>query len=260
VPVSQKVSHVGKLKKGFETAGNPNAIGIEHSGKPLSLSLPTDASDTTTLTGNRTTIKAFAMAPGLKARILGMTDKELFALARANYDKKAGKWFLYGDLNAKQKRSSYLLGTRLMTDFKLDESDFLAHETVSWKTVGEGENIKEFLSARLAYTGLVSELAATIKADPKLAADTSLAALVTREQETVAALAKDATETENKELAAEKAAKKAGPATAREERRVQFYDKFWARSTQLTELVSFVKTSGASNPAELKKKIAAWTQ
>lgn len=259
VPVNQKVSHVGKTKAGFETAGNPNAIGIEHSGKPLALDLPSSATDTTTLTANRTAIKAFAIAPSLKARITAMTDKELFALGRANFDKKAGKWFVYGDLNARQKRSSYLLNTRLMADFKLDENDLLAHETASWKTVGEGENIKEFLTARAAYPGLVKTLSSLIKGDAKLSADAALGAVLAGEQETVDALAKDATESENKDVAAEKAGT-AGKATARENLRVRFYQQFWTRITQLTALVTFLKNSGSGEPAALKKKTSAWVK
>src|SRR3954453_5714125 len=260
VPVNQKVSHVGKTKPGFETAGNANAIGIEHAGKPLQLDLPSSATDAVTLTANRAAISSFAMAPSLKARVTGMTDKELYALARANGDAKAGKWFIYGDLNAKQKRSSYLLATRLMSDFNLDEGDFLPHETASWKTIGEGEKIKEFLTARVAYRELVKKLSDTISADPKLTADAALGTLLTKEQDLVAALAKDATESENKDLAAEKAAKKPGAASAREDARTKFYEKFWVRAAQLADLLAFLKASGSSKPADLAKKIAAWKQ
>jgi hypothetical protein len=258
VPVDKKVSHVGKTKPGFETASNPHAIGVEHAGKPLELDVPANATDTATLTTNRADIKAFTMSPQLKARILAMTDKQLYALARANTDPNKDKWYVYGDLSAKQKRSSYLLDTQLMTEFGLSEGDFLAHETVSWKTIGEGENIKEFLTARLAYPGLVNQLDIAMKGDPALAGNSALVAILSAENSTVDALAKDATETENATLAAEKTAGKPGVASKREALRVSYYQKFWTRQTQLKDLVTFLQSAGSSKPKELAKKLGGW--
>ncbi len=60
----------------------------------------------------------------------------------------------------------------------------------------------------------------------------------------MAALDKDATEP--------------GAASAREDLRVKFYDKFWDRNAQLKDLLSFLTAGGASKATDLAKKIAAW--
>lgn len=256
VPVDKKVSHVGKTKTGFDTASNSHAIGIEHVGAPTSLDVPKDDKDTATLKANRDAIKAMALSPGLKARVLGLTDKELVRLAKDNKD--GNKWFIYGDIGAKQKRSSFLLTEKLKSDFGLATTDLLPHETVSWKTVGEGENIQEFLVARNDYPGLVTQLETTMNGNATLKADAGLIKILSDEKATVDALSKDATAAENTAMAAEKAAAKPGVASAREDLRVKFYDKFWDRHTQLKELVAFLKASGATKPADLAKMIAAW--
>ncbi len=259
VPVDKNVSHVGKTKPGFATASNSHAIGIEHTGAPTELDVPKDAKDTTTLATIRADIKAMSISPDLKARVLALTDAQLTRLAKDNRpDAKATKWSFYGDINAKQKRSSFLLTDRLKTDFGLANADLLPHETVSWKTIGEGENIQEFLTAATAYPGLVTQLGTTINGDAKLKGDASLIKILDAEKATVGALAKDATAAENTALAAEKTAGKPADASAREDLRVKFYDKFWQRVTQLKELLSFLKASGSSKPADLAKKIAAW--
>jgi LysM repeat protein len=259
VPVDKKVSHVGKTKPGFDTASNSHAVGIEHTGAPTELDVPKDAKDTTTLATIRADIKAMSISPDLKARVLALTDAQLTRLAKDNRpDAKATKWSFYGDINPKQKRSSFLLTNRLKTDFGLANADLLPHETVSWKTIGEGENIQEFLTAATAYPGLVTQLETTINGDAKLKSDASLIKILDAEKATVGALAKDATAAENTALAAEKTAGKPADASAREDLRVKFYDKFWPRVTQLKELLTFLKANGSSKPADLAKKIAAW--
>ncbi|MEA2561994.1 MAG: hypothetical protein QOH06_3498 [Acidobacteriota bacterium] len=259
VPVNREVSHVGKQKPGFATASSAHAVGIEHVGTASELDVPSSTKDATTLAANRTAITAMSLTPELKARVLALSDKALFQLARDNrLDGDPTKWQIYGDINAAQKRSSFLLANQLMTDFGLAEADLLPHETASWKTIGEGENIKEVLSARIAYPGLVTQLEAAINGDATLKSNADLVKILDAEKATVAALALDATESENKDLAAETAAKKPGVASAREDLRVKFYDKLWDRHAQIKDLVSFLKTSGSANPTELAKKIAAW--
>ncbi|HET9227500.1 MAG TPA: LysM peptidoglycan-binding domain-containing protein, partial [Thermoanaerobaculia bacterium] len=259
VPVNQKVSHVGATKAGFATASNSHAVGIEHVGAAAELDVPKDSKDTTTLTAIRTEIKAMDLTPELKARVLGLNDRELTQLAKDNRPTPSSKkWLIYGDINAKQKRSSFLLTEELKTHFGLAAADLLAHETVASKTIGEGENIKEFLTARVAYPGLVTQLESAINGDPKLKANADLVKILNAEKSAVDALSKDATAAENTALAAEKTAKKPGVASAREDVRVKFYDKFWDRHTQLKELVDFLKASGSSKAADLAKKVAAW--
>lgn len=146
----------------------------------------------------------------------------------------------------------------MTADFGLADADLLAHETVSWKTIGEGENIKEFLTARTAYPDLVTQLETAIAGDAALKSNAGLVKILDAEKATMAALASDATESENTDLAAEKAAGKPGAASEREDLRVKFYDKFWDRHAQLKDLVSFLKGGGSSKPADLAAKIAAW--
>lgn len=260
VPVDKKVSHVGKTKPGYDTSSNSHAIGIEHSGAEEALDLPSSSKDTATIAANRAAIKAMELSPNLKARLIAMKDAELYQVARDNRDPdtKVKKWYLYGDINAAQKRSSFVLASKLMADFGLAEKDLLPHETVSWKTIGEGENIKEYLAARSAYPGLVISLRKLVSGDAKLAADATLSKIVADEETTVVALAVDATAAETTALATEKSGGKGGVATAREALRTAFYKKFWARHTQLVDLVKFLGASGSSKPAELAKKLSAW--
>lgn len=247
VPANKVVSHVKLL--------NSQSVGIEHVGMPTSLPVPSDSKDATTLTSIRSTVTGMTITPQLKARVLGMNDVALARFARDSWDRSVVPWFLYGDINAAQKRASFLLVQKLETHFALTVADVFAHEALVAKSPGEGENIKEYLTARGTYPGLVTKLETLVAADATLRADPALTVIVANERATVDALRIDAT-------AAENAAVTSGTdaaATKRQSRRDAFYTSFWARHTQLADLVTFLTASGSSKPTALAAKITAWT-
>lgn len=246
VPANKVVSHVALL--------NSQSIGIEHVGMPTSLPVPTDSKDATTLATIRSTVTGMAITPQLKARVLGMTDAVLARFARDSWDRRVVPWFLYGDINAAQKRASFLLVQKLETHFALTDANVFAHEALAPKSPGEGENIKEYLTARSAYPGLVAKLERLVGADATLRADPALTVIVANERATVDALRIDATASENAAVTSGTDA----AATKRQSRRDAFYASFWTRYTQLDELVTFVSASGSSKPTTLAAKITAW--
>lgn len=247
VAIDRRVSHVGRTRDGFEDSSNAHAVGIEVAGVPRQLDVPANAKDAETLEKNRASIARMDIAPLFRRRLLDLSDRELFQIARDNRDGE--KWFLYGDIEPPQRRPCVVLAAALMQHFGLKEKDLLAHETVSFKSPGEGENIKEFLTARFAYPGLVGKLEALA------AGNAALAALAAEEKDLVAALDADAT-------AAENAALQAGNAAAKERQdlRSAFYEKFWKRSAQLADLVELLSGAGAGQTAGIAKKVAAWVR
>lgn len=251
VAIDRKVSHVGRTREGFGDSGNANAVGIEVAGTPLALEAPAGAKDTATLEKNRASIVRMDIAPLFRRRLLDLSDRDFYQMARDNRDDK-GKWYLYGDLDVPQRRPCVVLAAALLKYFGLKEKDLLAHETVSFKSPGEGENIKEFLTARFAYPGLVAKLGSLAQGDAALRANASLQAIAGEEKVLADALTRDATAAENAALAA-------GAATAREAARSAFYAKFWKRSAQLADLVAFL-SGGGGQPAELAKKLASWVR
>lgn len=253
VPIDRQVSHVGQPRQGFENSGNSHAVGIEHAGGPIWLDVPANAADTETLRRIRLAFAAMNIAPRLQARLLALSNAELAALARSHMDKKKQKWPVYGDLAPERRRNSFLLAAALLEHFGLTRKDLLAHETVSIKSVGEGENIAEFLEARFVYPGQVARLDAVVQGDAALRGNAALAALVRGEQDQVAALVPDGTEKENGLLMAGNA-----DAAARLESRTMFYEKFWRRAAQLADLVEFL--SGAADAAGIATRVAAWVR
>ncbi|MCW5801208.1 MAG: LysM peptidoglycan-binding domain-containing protein [Deltaproteobacteria bacterium] len=259
VPLNVRAFHVTPDKAGYTAYSNSYAVGIEHSGAPLKLEVPWPRSATRAadLAAIRSTIQATALSPRLKGRLLGLGDSQLTQLAKDNRDepvKEPDDWQLYHDINGPQKRASFLLVHKLMTELGVDDAHVYAHETVQRKTVGEGENIREFLTARAAYPGLVTRLEALAAADATLSKDATLTAIITTEKALVDALRLDGTAAENTAVASGTDA----VATARERRRSHFYDDFWFHYTQLDELVDLLKTSGSTNPMLLAAKLTAW--
>jgi murein DD-endopeptidase MepM/ murein hydrolase activator NlpD len=234
VPIDRKVSHVGRTRPGFENSNNSHAIGIEHAGAPFAMPVPSGAGDQETLEKNRASIARMDIAPLFRRRILDLSDRELFQLARDNRDGQ--RWFLYGDLDAPQRRSSFLLASKLLEHFGLGEADLLSHETVSFKSVGEGENIKEYLAARMSYPQRVARLETLAQGAPDLRANADLQKIAAGEKATVESLA--------------------GAGGALE---TAFYDQFWKRGSQLDDLISFLG-AGPADPVKLAKKIAAWVK
>ncbi|MBX3161328.1 MAG: N-acetylmuramoyl-L-alanine amidase [Deltaproteobacteria bacterium] len=245
VPVSKVVSHA--------TGHNSTSIGIEHVGMPAALAIPSSTADTTTLTTLRTRIAAMTMSPRLHARIAAMTDAQLVRFAKDSREPGMTKWYLYGDLNGRQKRASYLLVEKLQAHFSIARANVYAHEALVAKSPGEGENIIEYLTARSAYPASVARLAELVARDPALAADAVLAKIVGAETATVAALKLDGTAAETAAVASKDAA-----ATLRESVRGAFYARFWLRSTQLDALVTLLGTAGSSTSPGLATATRTW--
>ncbi len=147
-----------------------------------------------------------------------------------------------------------MLVQKLETHFALTDANVFAHEVLAPKSPGEGENIKEYLTARSAYPGLVAKLERLVAADATLRADPALTVIVANERATVDALRIDATASENAAVTSGTDA----AATKRQARRDAFYTSFWVRFTQLDELVTFVSASGSTKPAILAAKLTAW--
>lgn len=238
VAIDRRVSHVGRTREGFGDSGNANTVGIEVAGAPLALEVPASAKDAAGIAKNRASIVRMDIAPLFRRRLMDLSDRDLYQIARDNRDDK-GKWYLYGDLDEAQRRPTFLLAAALLGYFGLKEKNLLAHETVSFKSPGEGENIKEFLTARFAYPGLAAKLGNLVQGDAALRANAGLQAIAGEEKTLVEALARDAGGAAGAVVAA-------------------FYDKFWKRSAQLADLVAGL--GGNAPAADLAKKIAAWVR
>lgn len=155
---------------------NANSIGIEHVGMPHAITPPIlkpkdkgfEMSDV------RTQIKALNLSPKLKARILSNTDTALYTLLKAN------GWNIYEDITGAQKRATLRLIVHLMRKYNLrdakgnmDLSKIKAHEEADKKTIGEGENITEFIQTMKEMIELVKQLNMGIVAREKAGEDVS---------------------------------------------------------------------------------------
>lgn len=192
------------------------------------------------------------LPPEFKERLLGYDDKTLSGISKANDNT------IYEDITGAQKRSVWNLTQNLAADHNLDITSlsshgkgdtnpnsytkatlphFSAHEHINPKSIGEAEPIIEFMRARQQYPSLVADAEAklhTLQAQGGSPEEIEgQAALVSREQATLAALGRDNTAAERTALKAEQDAQKPGEASQREARRVEFYDHFYERIAAL---------------------------
>ena len=229
VPTDQVTAHVrGNQEKEWRGA-NAWSVGIENVGMASQINRRGDV---------RAQVEALDLPPAMRARLLAQDDKTLKAtLADSEYE-------IHTDITGPQKRSNWNLVSALTEEHGLDmATDVRAHESVDYKTLGEGEPIREFLTARASYDARVTsaeERLAALRADPSVdpAQLASLSALVQRETATRAALAVDKTPAENNALEGERILGEPGEASRREALRTEFYDQFWARSTGLDAAIT----------------------
>lgn len=223
VPTDKTVSHVRGNKDSAWKGANARTVGIENVGM-------TDKLDPKKQL--RPQVEKMDLPPGMRARLLAMDDKTLKAtLADGGYE-------VHKDITGPQKRANWNLVGTLAREHSLDiGSRVQAHEDVDHKTLGEGEPIKEFLTAMQSYPARVAALEQKIAAaraagtgGEELAA---LEALLAQEKATMQAVAVDKTAGENTLLEAEAIMDQPGPASAREADRVGFYGEFWKRSQGL---------------------------
>jgi hypothetical protein len=232
---------------------NSTALGIENVGKPSSIKLPSGPSNAEGMQQVRAALEALNLSPELKKRLLAMKDRELYRTLR---DSEQG--LIYGDINGPQKRATWLLANRLKDELKLDlTNDFVGHEQAAAKTLGEGENIKEFVTARQAYPETVRQLEQWI-ADHAPTWSAGLA-LLEQERATLDALSRDGTEAESTLLDSERAASQPGEATARRALVDQFYAAFYTRVQRLNALLALVNALPALSAEEVQTRLNAAT-
>jgi hypothetical protein len=246
--VDRLIDHVGPATGTVKSA---NALGIEHSGEAHSLTQPAvdhkHKDFAAEMKKVRAEIQGLTLSPEFKKSLLAKKDKDLFLTL------KWSGWQIYEDITAEQKRASHLLSRNLRSEFGMGIGGIQAHEKVSKKTIGEGENITELHLAMESYPAKVGQLESLAKGI------TALNAIVLNEKALLRAVTLDATKSENDALAKEKTAKAPGLATARENLRVKFYANFYTFMFQLNDMVDFLsKAAGKPDSAVLAKKIAAW--
>ncbi|MDX2304446.1 MAG: LysM peptidoglycan-binding domain-containing protein, partial [Microscillaceae bacterium] len=148
-PADKKLYHVvGEKNRSFN---NNNSIGIENVGLHHSLSKAKDNSYEE-MVKVRKEIKNLSLSPNLKSRLLNLSDKLLYNVLSSN------GWNIYLDISGEQKRANWLLVKHLHADFSIDEDNVVAHESIDSKTIGEGENIKEFLNTMKDYENMLKSL------------------------------------------------------------------------------------------------------
>lgn len=243
VPTDKNVAHVrGNQDKDWKGA-NAWSVGIETVGPSTKLDRNGDL---------RKQVQGLTLSPALKQRLLAMDDKTLKAtLADGGYE-------IDTDINGPQKRANYNLVNKLRTDNDLGLDRVQPHEAVDYKTLGEGEPIKEMLTAMDRYPGRIDELAkkvAALKAqpgaDPKQVQ--ALEALLAKEQGTLAAVRADKTPAETNALAAEDVLEqKDGPAHQRETDRTDFWANFWDRQGGLDKALAPPAAAAAGAGAAAK--------
>lgn len=229
VPTDKVAAHVRGNKDAAWKGANARTVGIENVGMPTKIDPAKDV---------RKQVEAMSLPPAMRARLLGLDDKAL-KLALKHSDNE-----MHGDITGPQKRSNWNLVSALATTHGFDVGrDVQAHETVDHKTLGEGEPIKEFLTARQSYPARVAaaeQRAAALALDPNAdpAQVEAVRAAASEARATMSALAADGTAAENNALEGEKIAEQPGPATERETERVAFYNNFWARSQALDQAIA----------------------
>lgn len=226
VPTDQTTAHVRGNKDAGWKGANAWAIGIENVGMPTKIDPK----------GNvREQVAALNLPPAMRTRLLALDDAKLKA-AVADCDNE-----VHTDITGPQKRANWNLVNQLCDTHSLDPATQVrAHESVDEKTLGEGEPIIEFLTARRQWPEKVKAAEARIEAmakDPNAPAEQLAAArkVLADEQAAMAALLVDKTPQENNQLEAEKIVGE-GPAHSREAIRTQFYNEFWARTARIDQL------------------------
>jgi LysM repeat protein len=265
VPADRRVGHVAPdLPSGANThVTNATSIGIEHVGlhRDIAPAPPPPGARATRaqqatwavhMARVRADVRALPLSPPLRARLLALNDRQLFQTMRDN------AWSIYPDISSAQRRSTFLLTGRLRSDFGLGLGDIYAHEHVQQKTIGEGENIRDFLVAMESYASRVRAMRTRANARPDLQRSVAFMSVLQHEESLVQAIGADATTAENATLAAERRSGRVGAATARENLRIGFYDDFWSRVDQLTRMLALIGGANGNNLPQIEALAVAW--
>ncbi len=221
VPTDRVVSH---------TVGHNNeSVGIENVGAATRINRNGDV---------RAQIEGMELSPDLRERLLAMTDRELRRTLSNN------DWHIYPDITGGQKRSNWLLLNRLAEDHDLDlGEDVHAHEHVQAKTIGEGENIEEFVDTMVAWPGRIEELEALVERTRRSGSNPEylheLETYLSQERARQDAVRRDGTPEEINALDGERLLGQTdGPAHEREGVRDDFYENFYDHMGRLDERLS----------------------
>lgn len=132
---------------------NSRSVGIEFVNNYTTLKARASSrKDAEGLAKVRAEIETLNLAPQFKARLLNMTDAELYS------EMSGTSYVIYEDISAEQKKSAYELQQNLLQENP--DAEFIAHEKVSPKKTGEGESIQEFLETMEEYNATLKELQA----------------------------------------------------------------------------------------------------
>lgn len=230
VPTDEVVWHAAKH--------NNSAVGIETVGRHRNLDNSSDL---------RGDVSGMDLAPGLRGELLGLTDRQLERRMGDNGNN------IYEDITGPQKRANWNLLGALGATHDLDlGADVYSHEHVAAKTLGEGANTEEMVDAMVAWPGKIAALeerAATLQADPSTPLDElqSVGALLANERANADAVSRDGTSQERNALDAEEILGEGGPATDREQRRVDFWDDFHPNMATLNRTIEPLSAESAGN-------------
>lgn len=227
VPTDKVAAHVRGNKDDDWKGANAWSVGIENVGMPTKIDPKQDV---------RAQVEKLSLPPAMRKRLLAMDDKTLKATLK-DCDNE-----MHTDITGPQKRSNWNLVSALAKDKKLDiGKDVQAHEDVDEKTLGEGEPIKEFLTAMQAWPQKIAALEKKVT-ELRAAGDTEklgkAEAALAEAKRAWDAVQKDKTPEENNALDGEKLLGQPGDATARETERGSFYKDFWKRTEKVDTLTS----------------------
>lgn len=226
VPTDKVAAHVRGNKDADWKGANAWTIGIENVGMPTKIDPKQNI---------RAQVEKLELPPAMRKRLLALDDKQLAATLK-DCDNE-----MHTDISGPQKRANWNLVGAIAKDKKLDiGKDVQAHEDVDHKTLGEGEPIKEFLTAMQAWPAKIAALEKKVT-ELRAAGDTEALAkaeaALTEAKRAWDAVQKDKTPAENNALDAEKLLGQPGDATARETERGSFYKDFWKRTEKVDGLV-----------------------
>ena len=222
VPTDKVAWHVRGNKDDDWKGANAWSIGIENVGMPTKIAKDKPL---------RPQVEALSLPPAMRARLLAMDDKQLkAALADCDYE-------VHTDITGPQKRSNWNLVGAIARDKKLDiGTQVQAHEDVDYKTLGEGEPIKEFLGAMQEWPKKIAALEKKVQELRQKGSPEDLAkaeAALAQAKASWDAVSRDKTPAENNALEGERLLGQPGDATAREGERTRFYNDFWPRTQAL---------------------------
>ncbi len=123
---------------------NTRSLGIEFVNDYITLETrPKNSDDDEGMTKLRNEIKVLNLAPNFKQELMNLSNKDLLNKMKNN------SYVIYTDINHLQKKAAYELQQNMLQDYP--KAQFVAHEHIAPKKLGEGENTLEFLNTINLY-------------------------------------------------------------------------------------------------------------